>query len=246
MCPDLVIVSGDLTNRATPEEFDVARGFLMQLLERCKLTTERCVVVPGNHDLSWEAPAHSWVPRRQLKSIDPVIHVQQGDGFLVRDDRGYPERFRNFSQPLFHPLFQRPYSLAPEEQSQCVLYEDLGIQVLALNSAWQIDEYSGDRQREDRRGRVHEDRADLVGYLHPTSRLHVIGAGSFDAPARDRPESIPRLYNLLELDADRRSVRVHTRFLRRPGGAWEPWYAWPGTTAGERRPFYEVDLRHPG
>lgn len=91
-------------------------------------------------------------------------------------------------------------------------------------------------------GHVHEDRADLLGYLHPTSRLHVIGAGSFGAPARERPESIPRLYNLLEIDVERRRVRVHTRSLRRAGGAWEPWYAWPGETAGQRRSFYEVDL----
>jgi hypothetical protein len=249
--PDLVVVSGDLTNRATPEEFEVARRFL----------TLYCL--------------------------------------------GYPERFRNFSQHLFHPLFQRPYSLVPSEQGQCVLYEDLGLQLLALNSAWQIDEHFPDRSaihagslarlltaadeavRDARtagrlteaasvlriavwhhpvtgnekiiddafvetvrragvrlclHGHVHEDRADLLGYLHPTSRLHVIGAGSFGAPDRERPESIPRLYNLLEIDADRQRMRVHTRSLRRAGGAWEPWYSWPGETAGKRRSFYEVDL----
>jgi 3',5'-cyclic AMP phosphodiesterase CpdA len=307
--PDLVVVSGDLTNRASPEEFDAARRFLVQLLDWCKLTTERCIVVPGNHDQSWEVPAYHWMPKRQLRSVDPVVHVPQGDGFLVRSDPGYAERFRNFSEYLFHPLFQRPYALAPEDQIQGVLYEDLGIQLLAVNSAWQIDEYFPERSaihpgalarllgradealgearragrlREDVRvvrigvwhhpvtgnekivddafvdairragvriclhGHVHEDRADLVGYLHPASRLHVIGAGSFGAPARARPESIPRLYNLLEIGADRQLVRVHTRSLRRSGGAWEPWCVWPGNAPGERRPFYEIDLSRLG
>lgn len=303
--PDLVIVSGDLTNRATPEEFEAARQFLAQLLQRLKLTTERCIVVPGNHDLSWDVRVYEWMSKRQVSAPDPVRHVRKDDGFLVRCDADYPERFRNFSQHLFHPLFQRPYALAPTEQGQCVLYEDLGIQLLALNSAWQIDEHFPDRSaihpgslhrlldaadeavHEARQagrlgeqasilriavwhhpitgnekiiddafievirragvqlclhGHVHEDRADLLGYLHPTSRLRVIGAGSFGAPARERPESIPRLYNFLEIDTERGLVRVHTRSLRRAGGAWEPWYAWPGETAGKRRSFYEVDL----
>jgi small GTP-binding protein len=301
--PDLVIVSGDLTNRATPQEFEAARRFLAQLLDRCKLTAERCIVVPGNHDLSWDARVYDWTHRRHLGVVDTAHHVRQGDGFLVRNIAGYPERFRNFSEQLFHPLFQRPYSLVPEEQVQCPLFEDLGLQVLALNSAYQIDEYFPDRSAihlgalarlldqaerfvDDARraarlrgdvlriavwhhpitgnekivddafvdslvragvrlclhGHVHEDRADLIGYWHPTNRLHVLGAGSFGAPARERPEATPRLYNLVEISADRRSMRVHTRQLRRSGSAWGPWCAWPGARPGERRAYYDVEL----
>lgn len=302
---DLVVVSGDLTNRASPEEFEAARRFVAQLLERCKLTAERCIVVPGNHDLSWDTPAYDWVPRRQVGATSPVTHIPQGAGYLVRNERSYPERFRNFSDHFFHPLFQRPYALRPQDQGQCALFADLELQVLALNSAWQIDEYFPDRAainpaaltrvlgraseeigeaREAGRlgrggdvlriavwhhpitgnekiaddafvdvlrragvrlclhGHVHEDRADLIGYLHPRDRLHVLGAGSFGAPMRERPESTPRLYNVVELGADRRSVRVHTRKLSRAGGTWEPWYAWPGRAAGERSPCYEFEL----
>src|SRR6185312_15107906 len=47
-------------------------------------------------------------------------------------------------------------------------------------------------------GHVHEDRADVVSYMDPR-KLHVIGAGSFGAAAKHRPESMPRLYNLLEI-----------------------------------------------
>ncbi|HSR98407.1 MAG TPA: metallophosphoesterase [Kofleriaceae bacterium] len=301
--PDLVVVSGDLTNRATPEEFAAARSFLVRLLDRCKLTAERCVVVPGNHDLSWDAPAYSWQPRRHVPVVDPAQHVAQGNGFLIRDERGYAERFRNFSEHFFHPLFQRPYSLVPEEQALCALFEDLGIQIIALNSAWQIDEWfpgrssihlgalarmveladaaladarttgrlaqrprvlriavwhhpiTGNEKIVDdafvdslRRagvelclhGHVHEDRADVIAYLHPR-KLRVVGAGSFGAPSHDRPESVPRLYNLIEIDAARSGARVHTRQLRRSGAAWEPWCVWPGATGGERRPYYEVE-----
>ena len=42
--PDCVVVSGDLTQRAKPDEFRQARAFLGRL-------PEPQVVVPGNHDV---------------------------------------------------------------------------------------------------------------------------------------------------------------------------------------------------
>src|SRR6185295_6592436 len=38
-----------------------------------------------------------------------------------------------------------PYALSPQDQGQSALFAELGIQVLALNSAWQIDEYFPER-----------------------------------------------------------------------------------------------------
>jgi hypothetical protein len=64
---------------------------------------------------------------------------------------------------------------------------------------------------------------------------------SFDsAPTAQRSESVPRLYNLLEIARDRRSLSVHTRCLRRQGGAWEGWAVWPGQIESERRSHYAV------
>lgn len=88
-------------------------------------------------------------------------------------------------------------------------------------------------------GHVHEDRAELVGYMHPR-RLYAIGAGSYGASAVERPESIPRLYNILEIPFDLRHIRVHTRCMRKPGGAWEGWAVWPGSGAHERLTYYDI------
>jgi 3',5'-cyclic AMP phosphodiesterase CpdA len=54
--PDLVAVSGDLTQRARPEEFDQARRFLE------KLPTPR-IVVPGNHDVPLYNPYLRFIGR---------------------------------------------------------------------------------------------------------------------------------------------------------------------------------------
>ncbi|MEZ0274629.1 MAG: metallophosphoesterase, partial [Roseimicrobium sp.] len=53
-------------------------------------------------------------------------------------------------------------------------------------------------------GDVHQMMRDQVGYLHDKG-IHVVGSGSFGAQAKDRPESIPRLYNVLEIARDLKS-----------------------------------------
>lgn len=90
-------------------------------------------------------------------------------------------------------------------------------------------------------GHVHEDRTDVIGYLHPR-KLYVSGAGSFGAPVNARPESTPRLYNVIEIAPDRSNVRVNTRHLRRDGGAWEGWAVWPYEGVGARRTYYTIPL----
>jgi hypothetical protein len=91
-------------------------------------------------------------------------------------------------------------------------------------------------------GHVHEDRADLVGYLHPTRKLHMAGTGSFGAVAAHRQPSIPRLYNLIEIPRDHSLIRVHTRCMRRESGAWDGWAVWPGDNALGKKAFYEIKL----
>jgi hypothetical protein len=271
------------------------------LIKRFELNAERCIIVPGNHDLDWETEAYTWKKKRQVRpeQLKPGAFVEAGDGYHLRDDARYPERFKNFSQHFYHPLTQKLYPLAPEEQCLPVLFSEHRLQFLAMNSAWEIDEYFqgrasiseqalsrglvlADQQRraaltpETRvlrlavwhhpvtgndkihdtafmerllqadvraclHGHVHEERADLVNYLHPERRMHVVGAGSFGAPTHHRPESVPRLFNLLEVQRDLQRIRVHTRSLRRQGGAWEAWAVWPGVR-GSKSPFYEVEL----
>lgn len=304
---DYLVISGDLTNRASPQEFEKAREFVSSLIERFGLTSERCILVPGNHDLDWDTEVYTRKKKRQVdaRALVPGAYKEDGDGYYLRDEAKYPERFKNFSQHFYHPLTQRPYPLAPEDQCLSFLFSESRIQFLAMNSAWEIDEYfterssiseralsrgleaanlelAGARKRgelqEDAQvlriavwhhpitgnekiqadsfmgrllqadiraclhGHVHEDRADLVNYLHPGRRLHVVGAGSFGAPTHHRPESVPRLFNLLEVQRDLKRMRVHTRCLRKQGGAWEGWAVWPGERPGEKRTYYEVTL----
>ncbi|MBV9926747.1 MAG: metallophosphoesterase [Acidobacteria bacterium] len=301
---DFLIISGDLTNRAAPEEFEVARQFVSALIREFDLTAERCIVVPGNHDLSWEEEVYHWKPGRSVNvaGLLEEHYYPQGDGYLVRDERSYPNRFRNFSQYFYHPLVQKEYPLAFEEQCISYLFPQTGLQFIALNSSWHIDEWfrnraginlgalarglvkareeieravdskvldvdapilrigvwhhpvtGNDKIRDDafmerlRRsavrlclhGHVHENRAEVVGYPHP-QKIHVIGAGSFGAEASQRPESTPRLYNVLEIARDHSSVKVHTRSMLKQGGAWEGWAVWPTQDPTRKSSYYII------
>jgi small GTP-binding protein len=298
---DYLVISGDLTSRAIPEEFDLAQCFTSELIQKFGLTAERCVIVPGNHDLSWDENVYDWKPKRQVdeRQLQAGTFLPEGNGYLVRDNLRYPARFRNFSSHFHHPLLQLEYPLAFEEQGRVYFFENTGLQFLTFNSCWEIDEWfrgraslhagavgralecadeqvetglqqnsqvlriavlhhpvtGNEKVQEDAfvdqlrqahvrlalHGHVHEDRADLMSYLEPR-KLHVVGAGSFGAPASQRPESTPRLYNLLEIARDHSWVRVHTRCLKKRGGAWEGSAVWPGEEPRSRLTFYTIPL----
>ncbi len=261
-----------------------------------------------NHDVDWDEQVYEWKPLRQvdLDLLRTGTYVRQGNGVLIRNDKRYPMRFKNFSNRFYMFLRQEEYPLAFEEQAIPFLFTESRIQLLALNSCWEIDEFfphrasiysralakgltAADRQIQQARqeeslserseilrlaiwhhpvtgsekisddafldrlkqagfklclhGHGHEVRAALVGYTHPARQIHIAGAGSFGAPANQRPESVPRLYNVLEIAPDHSEIKVHTRWLSTPGGAWDGWAVWEGKGPEERLTYYRTKLR---
>jgi small GTP-binding protein len=306
---DYLVISGDLTNAATDKEFQKAHEFVSGLIKEFELTPQRCVIVPGNHDLSWDTRVYTHKSKRELAGSMPPAGTFLEDrlGFLVRDDPKYPERFRNFNDHFYHPLIQKPYPLSPDEQCIPFFFSEERLQFLAMNSAWEIDEYfperssisekglarglvAADRELDKARtdgklgkddpvlrltvwhhpitgnekiqadafmgklrranvrlclhGHVHEERTELLNYLEPQRAIYVVGGGSFGAPMHHRPESVPRLYNLLEVRRDLKQVEVHTRSRRQEGGMWEGWAMWPvpGGAPGVKRSSYVITL----
>lgn len=300
---EYLVVSGDLTNHGVKPEFDRAYEFLRGLIEEMKLTEASCIIAPGNHDLSWQHNVYEWKPKRmvEVRSLKSGSYVEQGDGYLLRIEGKYSTRFESF-RAFYHELIKEPYP--PDAETQCVnfLFSDDRIQFLAMNSAWEIDEYFKERSGINERalarglrkaneqlqnagldedapvlriavwhhpvtgdekitkdsfleqlqqqrfklclhGHVHQDTADLLKYFDVRRRLYVAGAGSFGAPVNRRPESTPRLYNLLELWRNHTKIRIHTRCLRRDGGAWEGSAVWPHPDNDlSRLTYYEINL----
>jgi len=298
---DYLVISGDISDRGQQVEFEVARKLISGIISEFGLDAEKCIVVPGNHDINWDVSVYDWITKRRVRRdvIGTDACKEEGGGYLVRTDR-YNERLKSFSDDFHHTLVQRPYPLEPENQGLEFYFPYDSLQFICLNSCFEIDEHfperasinksavaeglrradiaarnegiqdrtfrlavfhhpvtGNDKIKDDAflsqlqragvkiilHGHVHEDRADLIGYIEPTTRIHIVGAGSFGARAQARPESTPRLYNLIELSRDLTKLRVHTRCLRKAGGAWEGWAVWPGNNGLERRSFYEIEFR---
>ncbi|NUN13817.1 MAG: metallophosphoesterase [Myxococcales bacterium] len=297
---DLLVLSGDITNYGTAAEFQQALLFVQELVKEFGLSSQRCMIVPGNHDLSWEHEVYDWKSARKV-AIDKLTagtFVRQGDGVLVRKELEYPGRFTHFSEHFYHPLFQQPYPLAPEDQGISAWFPQFKLQFLLLNTSVEIDEYhqsrsmvspkalakalsaadgqikqadrsdllriavfhhpiTGNEKMEDDgfaeqlrkndvrlalHGHVHEERHDLLAYLDPKRKMHCAGAGSFGAGAKERPPSVPRLYNLIEVAPDHKKVRIYTRSMRKDTGAWSGHAIWPGADPHTKRAWVDLEL----
>lgn len=70
--------------------------------------------------------------------------------------------------------------------------------------------------------------------------IHIIGAGTFGAPAEEQVPSIPLQYNLLTFDPDERTLTVNTRKKEKPDGAWSADARWGDKNNPD--PFYIINL----
>jgi small GTP-binding protein len=296
---DYLVVSGDFTNRGSAEGLEKAYEFVSELAEKFSLSAERCVFVPGNHDVRDLREAYEW--RENPNGLKEVEWVKQGEIILARS-KNYPQRFSAFSEEFYHKFLQKPYPLEWPLQAFTIPFWETGIQFLALNSCWQVDQFNRKRsgihpeavasalnaakkQERDARysgnlkgpvlriavwhhavsgpemmqdvdflGHLHNAgvRIALHGDVHESRRgqdepwrhgkpLFIMGAGAFGAPAANRPESTPRLFNLLAIDRTLRSARIHTRQQLKPDSPWKPWNEWPRSDGQEGAvPYYDI------
>jgi 3',5'-cyclic AMP phosphodiesterase CpdA len=76
--PDLIVVSGDLTQRARSQEFEAAARFLASL-------PQPQVIVPGNHDVPLYNVAARWLwpLSKYRRYIGEVIHARYADNEIA-------------------------------------------------------------------------------------------------------------------------------------------------------------------
>ena len=107
---DYLVVSGDLTNRASVEEFEKVYQFISALIARLKITAARCVIVPGNHDLSWDHEVYDWrpeTPGRGGQTATQAATLEQGDGaFWCGTRQRLTRGLRHFGK-FYHALTRK-------------------------------------------------------------------------------------------------------------------------------------------
>ncbi|MCP4594200.1 MAG: SUMF1/EgtB/PvdO family nonheme iron enzyme [bacterium] len=151
--PDLVLISGDLTNRGRAEEFDSADRFLdalcSWLVEAGGGTTPLIIPVPGNHDLI----RPQGVAALAFRVLDTYCESTDNPDVRLLDETFWDHRDASFIEPLFKnysawlrrrivPELKRPgvtihRSHFPGDLCVEIEIEDaFPLCIVGLNSAW--------------------------------------------------------------------------------------------------------------
>ena len=138
-----IIISGDIGNRSTEDEYRAAEHFISQLQTELDIPDGHILLVPGNHDLSWplsEAAYSLHLRKSYTAPLSEGTYIVQGEAVQVRQDDLYRERFRHYA--VFHKhITGQPYPLDYEQQTTIVHLAGRDILLVGLNSAWNIDHH---------------------------------------------------------------------------------------------------------
>lgn len=144
-----LVISGDIANRSTQEEYDAAFELVDKLVKRYGLDPSRIVIVPGNHDLNWELSetAYTFVPKRKLPNPLPEgKYIDAGSaGALICDENEYKKRFDYFSDRFYKKIYSKSYPQEYDQQAIIHPCPEDKILFLGLNSCWEIDHEYKDR-----------------------------------------------------------------------------------------------------
>jgi WD40 repeat protein/3',5'-cyclic AMP phosphodiesterase CpdA len=138
--PDLLVVSGDLTETAAPDQMEQAWNFLTGLRVGLGLDAQRMVIVPGSHDVS-ERACEAYFLQCEDEGVPPEPPYYPK---IARYGALFADLYRGLDQPQF------------DQRQQWTLFEvpELRVVCAALNSTMAVT-----HRREDHYGQIGERQA---------------------------------------------------------------------------------------
>ncbi|NEO47489.1 MAG: hypothetical protein F6K55_26550 [Moorea sp. SIO4A3] len=140
---DALILSGDIANYSTAEEYDAAEQFLDNLRKDFPLDPEKIVLVPGNHDLNWTLAEEAYDLHDREKyqgKLKQGHQIKREELIPLRDKAKCQQRFAHFSQ-FYETIKDQPYPLEYDQQAIIDHLPKQNLLILGLNSAWELDKY---------------------------------------------------------------------------------------------------------
>ncbi|WP_419756897.1 HEAT repeat domain-containing protein [Anabaena sp. FACHB-595] len=142
---DALILSGDIANKSTPDEYAAAQKFLDELRQDFSLKFEQIIIAPGNHDLNWQiSEEEGYIPtlrKKYQESMDESCVIDDGGAYIaVVDPENHKRRFEHFSN-FYQAIKNQPYPLEYEKQYTLDHFPNQNLLILGLNSAWQLDHH---------------------------------------------------------------------------------------------------------
>ncbi len=267
-----VIVSGDITNHATDEQFGFAQDFFQQLCASFRIAKERLILVPGNHDVNWKltdvgqdgfSPFAAFY--RNVTGVDyPSSPAQQttlhhfpelkllvlGCNSACQIDRANPSRAglhkRAFGKAISSLVHNN------EEHEKCT---KLAVwhhppaeltQGIDLQDGAVLEQLAQAGFQLVLHGHVHRADNAVFRYYRQVSGggLEILTAGTFGAPTHELVSGYPFQYQVLEFRGD--LLTVHTRKRENVAGGWIADHRWSQAPGQSPESFYKISLRFLG
>ena len=126
-----LLISGDIADSSSKEEYDYAKRFLEKILEKLRIDKSRVLIVPGNHDVSWD------------KCKEAARKAKEDGGTLKNAYEYLEEKYYYFK--LFYDDFYDTNGKRFDPRKQVVdslILEDERLLFVGINTNYKID-YSG-------------------------------------------------------------------------------------------------------
>jgi ADP-ribose pyrophosphatase YjhB (NUDIX family) len=139
---DAVVISGDISVRAAPEEFAASLWLTEQVIQEFRVPLEALILVPGNHDVDWSVTQAALSPTTRAELTPGTAHIiDQRDSSRVfkLDPVVYAQRFRSFSECFYEKLYARSYPATPADQVEIRSLPEHKTLFLGLNSSWDLN-----------------------------------------------------------------------------------------------------------
>jgi predicted MPP superfamily phosphohydrolase len=269
---EYLVISGDFTDRGNDVGFDQARQFISRLMGELCISEDCCILVPGNHDIDYNMCPNGLkgfsesLFNKIVKTSYPLEPDEQSQSYLYTHnciqfitlnsgwqiDRLNPKRASINPNALAYIL-----NKAEKEKNNAINEGELNKNQKFLRIAvfhhpvthletMRNQNFIEHLRQNDVQLILHGDIHEINREIYKgweRSKVQIIGAGTFGAKANDRPESIPRLYNLLEIKKDLGLIRIHTRQQRKIDGPWEGWYEWPDPSNSDAHlPYFDITI----
>ena len=124
--PDLIVVTGDITEQAQDTEFKQAGTFFKSLRDSLAISSSCFVFIPGNHDVSREACQSYFVGNSAKRDLE---YDQELEMKKLKNFNKFVGNFYGADKPIIMQL---------DRGAALYQYESLGLVLAALNSSEQI------------------------------------------------------------------------------------------------------------
>ena len=131
--PDLIFLTGDLAFSGKREEYLIVEDFLDQLLRTTRVSADRLLMVPGNHDINRDIETDAFIGARSILRNSVEVDRFFGNEGRRRTLFRRQSAFREFANRLTK---QGRYTDSSHYHSVQYNLQGLNISVLLIDSSW--------------------------------------------------------------------------------------------------------------